>query len=252
MWKKIRILILLAILLVVGVNTWRDYHPNWDRPIIVNLHPINADGEADTTRYIQQLNTRDLMQAQQYIKNMSAQYRVQPVNVYFKIGRELSKVPPKVPENPSVLDSIVWSLKFRFYAWQQHQGADGSANVTLFLNYYSPKKTTVLKHSTALENGRIGSINLFASEAQSEQNRVILVHELMHALGAKDKYDLVTGQPHYPEGYAFPDQSPLFPQTKGELMAGHIPTDHSKSVMPQLLNQMIIGPITARELGWKK
>lgn len=252
MWKKIRILILLAILLVVGVNAWRDYHPNWDRPMIVALHPINADGQDSTQRYIEQLSNRDLMNAQHYIQQMSLQYRAQPVNVYFQWARELDQLPPQVPENPSVLQSILWSLKFRFYAWQQHKRTDGTANVTLFLNYYNPKTTTVLKHSTALENGRIGSLQLFASKAQSEQNRIILVHELMHAFGAKDKYDLVTGQPHFPEGYAFPHQTPLFPQSKAELMAGHLPTSDVTSVMPQFLDQTLIGPITAKELGWVK
>lgn len=252
MWKSVRIVILLAILIVVSVNTWRDYNPNWDRPIIVNLHPINADGLASTEQYIQQLNSRDLMNAQNYIGQMSAQYRSQPVNVYFQLQRELKQLPPKVPEDPSVLNTILWSLKFRFYAWKQHQRQDGSASVTLFLNYYDPKKTQQLKHSTALENGRIGSINVFASKHQSAQNQVILVHELLHALGAKDKYDLSTGQPHYPSGYAFPNQKPLFPQMKGELMAGHIPTSDFKSVMPDFLDQMVIGDITAKELGWKE
>lgn len=252
MWKKIRVLFLLIILVIVGVNTWRDYHPNWDRPIIVNLHPVNADGLASTQKYIEQLSDRDLSSAQDYIQKMSARYRTQPVSVYFKLGRELKQLPPKVPENASVLDTIVWSLKFRFYAWKQHKSQDGSPSVTLFLNYYDPNSVKQLKHSTALENGRIGSIHLFASKNQSEQNRVILVHELLHALGATDKYDLVTGLPKYPLGYAYPDQNPLYPQAKAELMAGHIPISQDQSRMPDFLDQTLIGETTATELGWKK
>lgn len=251
MWKKIRVLFLLIILLIVGVNTWRDYHPNWDRPIVVNLHPINADGQVSTEKYIQQLSTHDLSNAQNYIQKMSAQYRPQAVLVYFQLGRELIQIPPKVPENASLIDTIVWSLKFRFYAWKQHKSQDGSPSVTLFLNYYDPHAVKQLKHSTALENGRIGSINLFGSKIQSEQNSIILVHELMHALGATDKYDLVTGQPRYPLGYAYPDQKPLFPQAKAELMAGHIPVSKDKSRMPEFLDQTLIGEATAVELGWK-
>ena len=74
----------------------------------------------------------------------------------------------------------------------------------------------------------------------------------MHALGATDKYDLVTGQPRYPLGYAYPDQKPLFPQAKAELMAGHIPVSKDKSRMPEFLDQTLIGEATAVELGWKK
>ncbi len=47
MWKKIRILILLLILLVVALNAYRDQNQDWSKPIIVLLHPVNADG----TRY---------------------------------------------------------------------------------------------------------------------------------------------------------------------------------------------------------
>lgn len=99
--------------------------------------------------------------------------------------------------------------------------------------------------------GRIGSVNLFASSRQSDQNKIVLVHELLHTFGASDKYDLATGQPIYPVGYANPNQQPLFPQTKAELMAGHIPVSQSTSKMPESLNQTLINEITAIELGWK-
>jgi hypothetical protein len=78
------------------------------------------------------------------------------------------------------------------------------------------------------------------------------VHELLHSFGASDKYDLSTGQPAYPIGYAYPTQQPLFPQAKAELMAGHIPLSQQKSRMPDSLKQTLINEITAIELGWKK
>ena len=51
MWKKIRILILLIILLMVAVNAWRDQNQDWNKPIIVLLHAVNADGQAATQQY---------------------------------------------------------------------------------------------------------------------------------------------------------------------------------------------------------
>lgn len=252
MWKKIRISLLLCILLIVAVDAWRDYNPNWDKPIIVLLHPINADAQTTTEQYIQQLSIQNLSQVQDYVQRISAQYRNQPVAVYFKLGRELTKVPPPVPESNSILAAIFWSLKFRFYAWQHYERGDGASSVRLFLNFYDPQLTTTLKHSTALQNGRIGSINLFASQRQSQQNQIILLHELFHALGASDKYDLFTGLADYPEGYANPDQHPLYPQMRAELMAGHIPISATKSIMPELLNQTVVNRQTADELGWTK
>lgn len=252
MWKKLRVFILLIILSIVAINVWRDYNPNWDKPIIVLLYPINADRQQTTQNYVDKLSSQDLSQAQNYIQTMSAKYRGQPVLVYFKIGRELKQIPPKLPETDSVLQTIIWSLKFRFYAWKQHQNKDGSPSVTLFLNYHDPKLTPTLKHSTALQNGRIGSIHLFASAQQSEQNRIILIHELLHALGATDKYDLLTGLPDYPQGYGNPNQNPLYPQLKAELMGGHIALANNQSIMPEFLHQTVINQKTADELGWSK
>ncbi len=121
MWKKIRILSLLLVLLVVAVNAWRDQNQDWNKPIIVLLHPINADGRSNTQNYINTLNINNLSSAQDYLKQASLQYRGQPIALYFKQGRELKQLPPKVPEQASLLSTVLWSLKFRFYAWQQRQ-----------------------------------------------------------------------------------------------------------------------------------
>lgn len=48
MWKKIRVLCLLIILFIVAVNAYRDQNQDWSKPIIVMLHPINADGQVAT------------------------------------------------------------------------------------------------------------------------------------------------------------------------------------------------------------
>ncbi|MBK0062709.1 MULTISPECIES: hypothetical protein [unclassified Acinetobacter] len=251
MWKKIRISILLLILLVVLVNNWRDQNQNWNRPIVVLLHPINADGQLSTGQYIQHLQPSQFEEVKTYLEQQSAAYR-QPIAVIIKLGRSLDKQPPKVPTDPSILKVMWWSLKFRFYAWQQSQSEDHSASVTLYLNYYDPHYVNELKHSTALEKGRIGSVNLFASNKQNSQNNIVLTHELLHAFGATDKYDLHTGQPLYPIGYASPEQQPRYPQKQAELMAGKIPVSDHENKMPEYLNQTIINTLTAQEIGWAK
>lgn len=252
MWKKIRVLCLLIILLIVAVNAYRDKNQDWSKPIFVLLHPINADGRPSTQAYIQSLSESSLSEVQHYLQHSAQSYRGQPTYIYFKLGREIKVLPPKVPDQAGLLDVILWSLKFRYYAWQQHERVDGAPSVTLFLNYYDPTQHKELKHSTALENGRIGSVNLFASKKQSEQNKIVLAHELLHAFGATDKYDRASGQPIFPIGYADPNQQPLFPQAKAELMAGHIPTSQTQSKMPDSLAQTVINELTANEVGWTK
>ncbi|OTG85231.1 hypothetical protein [Acinetobacter sp. ANC 4648] len=252
MWKNIRVVCLLLILVIVSVNAWRDMNQDWNKPITVLLHPINADHQSATEHYIQQISIDDLADIQHYLSVHSKEFRAQPVQFYFQLGRELKKIPPKVPEKSTVLNNIWWSLKFRYYAWQQHASGDGSPSVTLYLNYYDPQQSKRLKHSVALERGRIGTVNLFASRKQNGSNNVVLVHELLHTFGAKDKYDFQTGQPIYPLGYADPEQNPLYPQQRAEIMGGYLPLSASKSVTPESLSDTMISRSTAQEIGWVK
>ena len=129
---------------------------------------------------------------------------------------------------------------------------EGSPSVTLYLNFYDPQFNRILKHSTALEKGRIGSVNLFASSKQAQQNQIVLAHELLHAFGASDKYDLNTGLPLYPQGYADPHLQPLYPQKRAEIMTGHIPLSADKSRMAENLQQTMVSRQTATEIGWLK
>ncbi|BBL19703.1 hypothetical protein F939_00282 [Acinetobacter radioresistens DSM 6976 = NBRC 102413 = CIP 103788] len=252
MWKSIRIVVLLLILLVVAINAWRDQNQNWDRPVTVLLHPINADQRSSTQQYIDQLTIDQFKDIQKYLSNAAAPYRIQPVYFYFQLGRPLQQLPPKVPEQAGLIDVILWSLKFRFYAWKNSMSQEGSPSVTLYLNFYDPQFNRILKHSTALEKGRIGSVNLFASSKQAQQNQIVLAHELLHAFGASDKYDLNTGLPLYPQGYADPHLQPLYPQKRAEIMTGHIPLSADKSRMAENLQQTMVSRQTATEIGWLK
>ncbi|NIO43671.1 MAG: hypothetical protein GTO41_28055 [Burkholderiales bacterium] len=85
----------------------------------------------------------------------------------------------------------------------------------------------------------------------SAENNIIITHELLHTLGATDKYDLATNQPLYPAGYAEPDIRPLYPQQFSEIMGGRIPVSQVRSVPPQTLDAVLVGPQTAAEIGWQ-
>lgn len=228
MWKKVRVFILLLVLGYVAIDAWKDLNQNWDQSIVVLVHPINADGSQNTENYIQQLNAQSFIETSEYLTANAKNYQ-RNTHFIFKIGRELKQLPPEPPENGSAFNAILWSLKFRYYAWKQTQSVDGYATVTLYLNYYDSNKYKVLKHSTALEKGRIGVVNLFSDVKQNEENQVVTAHELLHAFGATDKYDLNTGQPIYPQGYVNPAQQPRLPQHQAELMAGYIPITETQS-----------------------
>jgi hypothetical protein len=77
-----------------------------------------------------------------------------------------------------------------------------------------------------------------------------MAHEMLHTLGATDKYDLANGLPSWPAGYADPERKPLYPQTQAELMGGRIPIDAHHAEVPGSLSDVIVGAATATEIGW--
>jgi hypothetical protein len=107
-------------------------------------------------------------------------------------------------------------------------------------------------HSVGMQKGLYAVVNVFADKRMAGSNDVITAHELLHTLGSIDKYDVTNSQPVYPIGYAEPDLKPLLPQTTAELMGGRIPITSSDSETPESLRQVVVGPMTAVEIGWSK
>jgi hypothetical protein len=109
-----------------------------------------------------------------------------------------------------------------------------------------------LPDSVGLSKGLIAIANLYAAPEAAATNQVVLAHELLHVLGATDKYAPVSGQPIVPDGLGEPHRSPLYPQRYGEIMAGRIATGPAEVTMPASLRDMRIGAATAREIGWNR
>ena len=67
-----------------------------------------------------------------------------------------------------------------------------------------------------------------------------------------DKYAAASDAPSYPDGYAEPQRNPRYPQRFAEIMAGRVPLAPAEQVMPEDLSLTLVGPATAREIGWSK
>ena len=80
----------------------------------------------------------------------------------------------------------------------------------------------------------------------------MIAHEILHTLGASDKYNAATQQPTFPDGFADPDRSPPYPQQLAEIMGSRIPHSEDEAIMPPSLDFTIIGNKTAREIKWLK
>ena len=83
-------------------------------------------------------------------------------------------------------------------------------------------------------------------------NDVVIAHELLHTVGATDKYDPVTDAPRLPDGLGDPQQQPLYPQRYAELMAGRRMLAPDRWRQPSSLDEVVVGRATALEIRWAR
>ena len=117
--------------------------------------------------------------------------------------------------------------------------------------YFDPAVTPRLEHSVGLKEGLIGIARVFAASHMTEENNVIIAHEILHTFGATDKYDPATTQPIYPDGYASPGQLPLYPQEFAENMGGRIAISQTQAEILKGLDFALVGEKTAAEVHWR-
>ncbi len=253
MWRTLRISLLLVVLFGVGLGAWFDQHrtTSWQHTVWVGVFPINADGSAVTTQYLAQVREADLAPIGAFVAREAHRYGVRLGEpVVLRLYPELTRVPPALAPRAGVFARIVWSLSLRRYRSQVLSGIERARpQITLFLLYHDPAREPALPHSLGLQRGLMGVVHLFATPGQREQNNVVVTHELLHTFGASDKYG-EGDAPLFPEGYAEPALQPRYPQRYAELMAGRTPLTASTQRMPDDLEQVLIGPATAREIGW--
>ena len=121
-------------------------------------------------------------------------------------------------------------------------------DVRIFVRYHQPMDGVMLENSVGIQKGMVGVVNAYAGRRHTPVNNVIIAHELLHTLGATDKYDPATGLPAFPNGYAEPEREPLHPQRFAEIMGGRVPVSGAEAMIPQSLRDAVIGKATAREI----
>jgi hypothetical protein len=251
--RAVRIVILVFILIVVGAGTWltKLRTTSWEQALRVAIFPINADASPVTQIYIRELRLEAFTPIAQFMRQEGARYGLAlstPVEMF--LAPEIDKAPPPPPFGGNALRVALWSLQMRYWAWVNAGFGAPKPHVRVFVLYHDPERVTHLSHSLGLQKGLIGVVNAFASEKQAAQNNVVIAHELMHTLGATDKYDLRTNQPAFPDGYADPKRQPLLPQEYAEIMAGRLPLTEDRAEMPRSLEEVLVGAKTAREINW--
>jgi hypothetical protein len=252
-FKKLRILFLLFVLFIVTGDYWltKLRSTDWDNSLRIVIYPINGDGSETSRQYIEQLTEATFEPVESFLASEAHEYNVaidRPVIA--TLGPQVNELPPQPPVDRNVLKVMWWSLKMRFWVFSVDNYKGPPADIRMFVVYYDPGDHDRLQHSLGLEKGLIGVVNAFASKKLENKNNIVLTHEFLHTVGATDKYDLRTGEPLFPEGFVDPDKKPLYPQEFAEIMAGVLPIAKDEWIMPDKLDDTIIGNKTAGEINW--
>lgn len=254
MWRILRIAVLLLVLAIAAYSTLYDRlsTTDWDKTLWIGVFPVNIDNSEVSARYIAELTPAQLADIEQFINAEAHRYGIaidRPVRV--DLYPTVNEPPPPRDRDAGPVSNIAWSLRLRMYARRNsHPPGRAPPQVRVFVLYHDPSFTQEVPHSVGLQKGLVGVVHAFATRDMTRSNSVVIAHEILHTLGATDKYDPVTLAPLYPAGYAQPQQEPRYPQSRAEIMAGRFAVDAQSFEMPQSLADVVVGDATAAEIRW--
>jgi hypothetical protein len=249
----LRVAALLLILLVVAMTTWLDRYRStrWREPLFVAIYPIAADDSPVTRSYLDSLTGEQFKPIDSFLSRESARYHLRTDEpIRSRLKPELGEQPPRRSTQAGIFSTAVWSLKLRYWAWRISRHAREPEDVRIFVLYHDPALTPTVPHSLGLTKGLIGVVYAFAAPEMSGANDVVIAHELLHTVGATDKYDPANDAPRFPEGFGDPRQIPLYPQRMAEIMAGRRMLAADRWQQVSGLDEVVVGAATALEIRW--
>ena len=252
-FKLLRVTILSVILLMVALTTCQQSYlsTRWRSSLYVAIYPIAADDSPITRAYIDALDAQRFKPIDQFFAREAQRYRLildDPLKT--RLRPELASRPPMRAPDAGLLSTVAWSLRLRYWAWRMSGHVREPEDIRLFVLYHDPALTPAVPHSLGLTKGLIGVVYAFAAEQMNGANNVVIAHELLHTLGATDKYNPGDDAPRFPDGYGEPERTPLYPQPTAELMAGRRMLAADKWQQAESLDEVVIGRATALEIRW--
>jgi len=250
----LRLAILLAVLAFVALGAWldRSRSTDWDTPLRVTLYPIAGSEDPVLHGHVAALGADDFADVPAFFAGEARRHALaldEPVRI--RVSHAVRTPPPLPSDDAGALGIAAWSLRFRYWAWRVAMDDPlPTPDVQVFALYHAGDGARPVPDSLGLSKGLMALTHLYSDRDAHGSNQVVVAHELLHTLGARDKYDRASGRPLVPDGLGDPGQAPLFPQRYGEIMAGRIAVSAGDAVIPGRLAQMRVSPATAREIGW--
>ena len=254
---RIRVSVLLAILGVVilyaiaNVRSRRARN-DWTRPLNVAIVLVR-DGPVDASA-IEGVRARVSALDEQLTSELH-RYRATPARAFQFVVRGPVDLPAALPRpaGDGVIDlgKHAWALSRwvgRVDDAAAIRGDAYDARVYVVVRPATDEKLRFVEGASQ-QGGRVGTLEVDLDSSMVDYALFVTAHELLHTLGALDKYD-ATGATTIPDGLAEPSASPLLPQRYAEVMSRGRAIAPGRDEAPESLSLLRVNAITAREIGW--
>jgi hypothetical protein len=255
---QLRVSLLLSIL--VGVMLWAaaDYQQrrartNWQRTLNVALVLVEREPIQSSTIYLLNERVRELEQrlADEYQRHDGRELTPFAFTVTSPVLAV--RAPPSMQRV-----GVLGLLRDTYDRWSWTRRIDARAGIApsaydarIYLVMKPANDGVAFVEGESEFGGRVGVAQVDIDPEMIDFSLFVATHELLHTLGASDKYD-AQGRAVFPGGFAQPDKLPLFPQAGAEIMARNVPLAGGSERPPNTLSELFVGDLTARELGWRK
>jgi hypothetical protein len=243
--------VLLLLVTVYGAHDWADRRSrtSWQRPlrvvlVLVEREPVPASTLALLTTRSFELERR---LAEEYARHTGRDFT--PVELTVRGPVRASSPPPSADG-----DGAFALIRHSIALWRWTSALDARARVEFGYDsriylVLAPSDRIAFVEGESEYRGRVGVAQAALGPTSVDFALFVAAHELFHTLGATDKYDGV-GRALFPQGFAEPRRVPLFPQVAAEVMSRNVPLNAESERAPDTLNELVVGDVTARELGW--
>ncbi len=247
----------LLIGLLVFTTAWgasRSWHRwsrgNWRRPLQVGLVLLTPGAAVDTETWRQgaaSLAERIDAEMERWRGPGGSAFQISVVGPV-----RWSGTLPLTPASRSPLDRAGHALDVWRTVHDIERAAGGAAggfDMRVFLQCAPlPEGHLGFAEGSGAVNGEVAFVR-GACDGDLSLSLQAIGHELLHTVGATDRYD-AAGHAREPDGLADPDRVPPYPQIHAEWMVGEIPIGPGRGRLPGSLDELRIGETTAREIGW--
>lgn len=254
-FQRMRVAVLLTGLCVAlvwgfSVQRQRDARTTWTRPLRVAVVLLGEDaGAAQVLR--DGMPRLEAWFAREHLRHRPEGLK-QPVQ-FQVFGPARPEAPLPWPEDTS----SGWLARLRYARTLQGALEPLDAMVELEPRAYDARLYVVVESGTSgtfsegvgAAGGELGLVRARVQGTDTMLALTALAHELLHCLGATDKYD-AQGHALLPQGLVDPERAPVLPQEQAEVMVGEVPLEAGAGRLPDSLDELAVGPLTAAEVGW--